>query len=62
LLLVKNTKWHLFGHKRLKFQFEGYWEPFFKAFILFAWIMIWFARESTTYRSRLLALDQKGLD
>jgi hypothetical protein len=28
--------------KRFKFQFEGHWEPFFKAFILFAWIMILF--------------------
>jgi hypothetical protein len=40
LLLVKNTKWHLVCQKRFKFQFEGYWEPIFKAFILFAWIMI----------------------
>jgi hypothetical protein len=48
--------------KRFKFQFEGYWEPIFKAFILFAWIMIWFAWESTAYRSRLLAFDQKWLD
>jgi hypothetical protein len=59
---VKNTKWHLVGHKRFKFQFEGYREPIFKAFILFAWIMIWFAWESTAYRSRLLVFDQKGLD
>ena len=28
--LVKNMKWHLVGHKRLKFQFEGYWEPLVK--------------------------------
>jgi len=28
--------------KRFKFQFEGFWEPCFKAFILFAWIMILF--------------------
>jgi hypothetical protein len=28
--------------KRFKFQFQGYWEPCFKAFILFAWIMILF--------------------
>ena len=28
--LVKNIKWHLVGHKRFKFQFEGYWEPFSK--------------------------------
>ena len=55
-------KWPLVGQKRLKFQFEGYWEPnWFKAFILFEWIMIWPARESTTYLSRLLAFDQKGL-
>jgi hypothetical protein len=33
---MKNMKWHLVGHERFKFQFEGYWEPFFKAFILFA--------------------------
>jgi hypothetical protein len=38
----ENVKWHLVGHKRLKYQFEGYWEPCFKAFILFAWIMILF--------------------
>ena len=37
-------------------------EPnWFKAFILFAWIMIWLAHESTTYPFRLLAFDQKGL-
>jgi hypothetical protein len=48
--------------KRFKIQFEGYREPIFKAFILFAWIMIWFAWESTAYRSILLAFDQKGLD
>jgi len=47
--------------KWFKIQFEGYTEPIFKAFILFAWIMIWFAWESTAYRSRLLAFDQKGL-
>ena len=29
--------------------------------MLFAWIMIWPARESTAYLSRLLAFDQKGL-
>jgi hypothetical protein len=23
---MENMKWHLVGHKRLKFQFEGYWE------------------------------------
>jgi hypothetical protein len=28
--------------KRFKFQFEGHWELCFKAFILFAWIMILF--------------------
>jgi len=28
---MKNTKWHLVGHKRFKFQFEGYWEPFFQS-------------------------------
>jgi hypothetical protein len=56
-------KWHLVGHKRFKCQFEGYWEPNrFKAFILFAWIMNWPTRESTTNRSRLLAFDLKGLD
>ena len=61
-LLVKRWKWPLVGQKRLKFQFEDYWEPnWFKAFILFAWIMIWLARESTAYRSKLLAFDQKGL-
>jgi hypothetical protein len=27
--LLKNVKWHLVGHKRLKYQFEGYWEPCF---------------------------------
>ena len=50
------------GHKRFKFQFEGYWEPnWFKTLILFAWIIIWPSHESITYRSRLLAFDQKGL-
>jgi hypothetical protein len=48
--------------KRFKIQFEGYREPIFKALILFAWIMIWFAWERTAYRSRFLAFDQKGLD
>jgi hypothetical protein len=48
--------------KWFKIQFEGYREPIFKAFILFAWIMIWFAWESTAYRSWLLVFDQKGLD
>jgi len=24
-----NMKWHLVGHERLKYQFEGYWEPSF---------------------------------
>jgi len=42
LILVKNMKWHLDGHKSLEYQFEGYWELCFKAFILFAWIMILF--------------------
>ena len=26
----KNMKWYLVGHTRLKFQFEGYWEPLVK--------------------------------
>jgi len=57
-------KWHLVGHKRFKFQFEGYWKlNRIKAFILFAWIMIWPARESTAYWSKLIAFDKKkGLD
>jgi hypothetical protein len=29
LILVKNMKWHLDGHKSLEYQFEGYWELFF---------------------------------
>jgi hypothetical protein len=29
LILVKNMKWHLNGHKSLEYQFEGYWEPCF---------------------------------
>jgi hypothetical protein len=32
--------------KWFKIQFEGYREPMFKTFILFAWIIIWFAWES----------------
>jgi hypothetical protein len=30
LILVKNMKWHLDGHKSLEYQFEGYWEPSFE--------------------------------
>jgi hypothetical protein len=48
--------------KWFKIQFEGYREPIFAAFILFTWIMIWFAWESTAYRSRWFVFDQKGLD
>jgi hypothetical protein len=58
----KNMKWHLVGKKCLRFNLRGSKNQVFKTFILFAWIMIWFAWESTAYRSRLFALDQKGLD
>jgi len=62
LLLVKNMKWHLVGKKGLRFNLRGSKNQVFKTFVLSAWIMIWFAWESTAYRSRLLAIDQKGLD
>ena len=48
--------------QKVEISIWGLLRTVFKAFILFAWIMIWFTWESTAYRSRLLAFDQKGLD
>jgi hypothetical protein len=60
LLLANNVKWRLVDQKWFKFQFEGYREPIFKAFILFAWIMIWFEKTLPTDPD-CLPLIRKGL-
>jgi hypothetical protein len=53
VFLMKNMKWHLVGHKRLKFQFEGYWEPSFDENVK-TWSDIWLVTKGLNFNLRVI--------
>jgi hypothetical protein len=49
----ENMKWHLVGHKRFKFQFEGHWEPSFDENVK-TWSDIWWVTKGWNINLRVI--------